>query len=220
MNGQIVIGTSLLENATMLYPDCVQVLARGLCDQQAGTMRRIHVVGGPGSGKTTVSRQLAIRLGAPTFDLDEIAYLGGAGAKRALAERLADIAAIRTQPAWITEGIYLWWVDDLFRDADAIVWLDVSWRVAAWRIVVRHARASLAGTNRHPGVGKLFRFLRSTHRYYVDPVLRPPRAPDDEGVVTRAHTANQLAPYGHKLVHSRDSTAVATFLHRLDQGRG
>jgi len=108
------------------------------------------------------------------FDLDEIAYVGGAGPKRSLAERLSDISAIQSQPAWITDGIYLFWVDGLLQSADAIVWLDVPWRVAAWRIVVRHVRASLAGTNRHPGFGKLLRFLNGARRYYVDPSLRPP----------------------------------------------
>jgi shikimate kinase len=180
---------------------------------------RVHIVGGPGSGKTTVARELATRSGAPIFDLDQVAYLNGAGPKRSLAERLADIAAIRIRPEWITEGIYLWWVDDLLREADAIVWLDVPWRIAAWRIISRHARASLAGTNRHPGLQRLVRFLRSSHRYYVDAALRPPNSPDEDGVVTRAQTAKELAAFGDKLVRCADSAAVALFLHKAELRR-
>jgi thymidylate kinase len=168
-------------------------------------LRRIHVIGGPGSGKTTLARQFAARLNAPAFDLDEIAYLGGAGPQRPLAERVADVAAIAAQPAWITEGIYLWWIEELLRSADAIVWLDVPWPVAAVRIVKRHARARLAGTNRHPGFGKLLRFLRSTRGYYLDPSLRPP-------ALSRALTARELAPCRSRVVRCTTSADAAELL--------
>lgn len=178
-------------------------------------LRRVHVIGGPGSGKTTLSRQLAVRLGIPTTDLDEIAYAGGVGAKRPAAERLPEVRAIAAGPAWVTEGIYLWWTDDVFRAADVIVWLDLPWRVAAWRIVVRHIRSSLAGTNRHPGVRKLWRFLRSTRTYHIEASSKTAAAPDDDGAITRALTAREWAPYAEKLVRCSDSAEVSSFLSRV-----
>src|SRR5215216_5390792 len=135
-------------------------------------MRRVHLIGGPGSGKSTLARRLAQQLRAPVLDLDEIAYTGGAGAKRPLAARIADVAAIVAGPAWIAEGIYLWWIDDLLRAADTILWLDVPWRTAAWRICLRHVRTSVAGSNRHAGLTRLARFLRHTRRY--SPIRRRP----------------------------------------------
>jgi hypothetical protein len=162
-----------------------------------------------------VARQLANLLNAPVFDLDEIAYVGGAGPKRSLAERLEDVAAIANQPTWLTEGIYLWWVGDLWRAADAIVCLDVPWRIAAWRIVLRHVRASLAGTNRHPGFGQLLRFVIASHRYCVDPLLRAPCAPDEDGLITRAQTAKELADYRCKLIRCSGAADVAAFLRRV-----
>jgi hypothetical protein len=174
------------------------------------TPRRVHVIGGPGSGKTTLARQLAERVSVLAFDLDSVAY--AAGAKRPLDERRADLSDIILRGGWITEGIYLWWVDDLLRSADSIVWLDISWRTAAWRIVLRHIRASLAGTNPHPGIPRLIRFLRSSRRYYLDASLLPPTAPDDDGAVSRARTATELGCYAGKLVRCRTSAAAARFL--------
>jgi hypothetical protein len=46
----------------------------------------------------------------------------------------------------------------------------------------------------------------------VDASLRQPAAPDDDGVVTRAHTAREVTMYGSKLVRCSTSTEVATFL--------
>jgi adenylate kinase family enzyme len=177
------------------------------------TARRAHVVGGPGSGKTTLARRLAACLEAPAFDLDEIGFEGGAGPKRPLDVRLADVARIAAQPAWVTEGVFLWWTDELLDRADVIVWLDIRWHVAAWRIVLRHLRASMAGCNRHPGLRRLARFLLWVRTYYVATSPAAPTAPDDDSAVNRASTAAHLAAYANKVVHCRRSSDVAAFLN-------
>ena len=182
--------------------------------EESAPGRRIHIVGGPGSGKTTLARRLAIRDALPVHDLDAVAYERGAGPKRPLDLRLADARRIAAGPAWVTEGIYLWWTDELLRAADAIVWLDLPWRIAARRIVVRHARASLAGTNRHRGIRKLVTFLRSTRSYHHGPAVAP-AAPDDDGAITRSATARILSPYADKLVHCRTPAEVTTVLDTL-----
>ncbi|HYF66097.1 MAG TPA: isopentenyl transferase family protein [Herpetosiphonaceae bacterium] len=163
---------------------------------------RIHIVGAAGSGKTTLAQALARRTGAPVHDLDRVAYVGGASARRPLDQKLAEVAAIAAQPAWVTEGIYLWWIDDLLRGADLIVWLDPPWRVAAWRIVRRHLLASWRGTNLHPGLVRLWRFVRRQRRYHTNR-RPPPAAPDDDGATTRQRTEQALAAYAGKLVRCR-----------------
>lgn len=84
-------------------------------------MRRVHVIGGPGSGKTTLARRLAFPGGMPLYELDADRYEHGAGAKRPLADKLSDINDLAAQPSWIPEGVFLWWTDALLQHAETIV---------------------------------------------------------------------------------------------------
>lgn len=161
--------------------------------------QRIHIVGGPGSGKSTLAREIAANLDAPCFDLDEVAYEGGAGSRRSRESRLEALAVIAQQPRWVTEGIYLWWTDRLFSAADLIVWLDLPWSLAVHRIVGRHVRTSLAGNNRHSGLLKLVRFLLWTRHYYFDPEMSPAPA-DRDAIVTRSATAHAVIPWKDRLL--------------------
>lgn len=181
-------------------------------------LRRIHIIGGAGSGKTTLARQLAELIDAPAYDLDAIGYENGAGPARPLALRLKDVRAIAEQPAWITEGIFLWWTDALFQAADQIVWLDLPWPVAVWRIVLRHLRLSWIGNNPHSGLLKLCRFVKwQVETYYWRQIIVPV-APDDDSAVTRAATAQVLAPHQHKVTRLRTARSVNAFIERFTTG--
>lgn len=182
-------------------------------------IRRVHIIGGPGSGKTTLARILSERMRTPPFDLDEIGYEGGAGPSRPLAVKLEDVRRIASQPTWITEGAFLWWTEDLFHAADVIVWLDLPFRIAARRIVLRHLKAELAGRNRHPGWRNLLRFLNGVRRYHRSETPARPRALDDDGAVTRYATAEALTPYVSKVVHCWCPANVASFLASLPEPR-
>lgn len=157
---------------------------------------------------------LGRRIGVPAYDLDEIGYQGGAGDQRPLDARLADVCAIAAQPGWVTEGVFLGWTDELLRAADVILWLDMPWRVAAWRIIARHVRASLAGTNRHPGILRLLRFLRLAMRYYLSSEAGPVVL-DNDGSNSRAATSGHLEPFWGKVVRCRSADEAETFLASL-----
>jgi len=181
-------------------------------------MNRIHVIGGPGSGKTTLGRRLAILGGMPLHELDTIGYVHGAGARRPLADKLSDINNLAEQPSWIVEGIFLWWTEALLQNADVILWLDPPWRIAAWRILLRHAKASLNGTNRHRGLRRLLSFVLGSRAYYRDPPVAP-QSPDDDNAVTRAGTEQALTPFRAKVVRCRRKSDIDAFVARWMNAR-
>jgi len=104
---------------------------------------RIAVVGGPGSGKTTVAAALARQLDVPHIELDALWWQPGwraAGAevlRARLEERLSDATT-----GWVIDGNYLEEVarTTVLPATDVLLWLDLPRPVAVRRAVARTAR--------------------------------------------------------------------------------
>ena len=182
--------------------------------QGRSSVKRIFIIGGPGSGKTTLARKLAAITDAPIHELDLVGYENGAGAKRALPDKLRDVETIAESEKWIAEGVFLWWTERLAEQADMVIWLDVPWHLAWWRIVSRHVKTSISRTNRHRGWRKLRYFLQNARRYYTGKESRP-ESIDDDRTVTRDATELELARHRHKLVHCRNTRDVAAIVRLL-----
>jgi adenylate kinase family enzyme len=138
------------------------------------TPSRIHITGGPGSGKTYAATRLAGMLGLPIYDLDglllaELEDLPELEDAELCVQRLRQQASsLAAADAWISDGAYLSWSQPFFDRAEIILWFDTPWRVASWRIALRHLKAELARKNRFPGWRRLYRFWRWSGRYYAN----------------------------------------------------
>jgi chloramphenicol 3-O-phosphotransferase len=169
-------------------------------------VKRIHLTGHPGSGKTSLARRLASEFAVPHYDLDWVAYTER-GARPA-DERGLDVGRIAAGSGWVTEGAYSGWVRPLLDAADVVLWLDVPWRVCAWRMVKRHALAELQRDNQHPGWRRLFGFIGYTRGYFDLSRAEP-------GQTTRDAVAAELATLGPKVLRCRSSGEVRAALGRL-----
>ena len=180
-------------------------------------MQRILIVGGAGSGKTTLARKLGTYLNVPFYDSDEIGYEGGVGAPRPRNVQLADLERITTQPAWVVDGAMLW-TNIVLQRADTIVWLDLPWRIRRWRIITRHIKADLARNNRHSGYLKLYRFYISSRNYERDETISTPQPPNGDIYENRATVVHYLEQYKSKVIHCRTTADVARFERTVTPG--
>ena len=108
---------------------------------------KIRIIGGPGSGKSFLAKELSKRYGIPHYDLDELFWkneAGPYGTKRDPQERDAMLERILREENWIIEGVYYAWCLRCFEDADKIYLLDVPRYQYRHRIIRRVVRRKLA----------------------------------------------------------------------------
>lgn len=117
-------------------------------------MRRVVVVGGPGSGKTRLAAELATRLHVPHVEMDALWWEPN-WTPVSQDEFRARLVKVVAEDGWVLDGHY---VDEgaasiAWQAADTIVWLDLPRRVAIRRAIRRSTwrvlrRTELWGTNR------------------------------------------------------------------------
>lgn len=182
---------------------------------------RIHVIGGPGSGKTTLARHIGSYLGIENFELDQIAFTGQDFAERPFSDRVADISTIANRGAWVTEGLFVHWTDELLENARIIVWLDnVSWQRGMVRIARRFVQSALHEAKKRQGLQRFTRFqdyarhvkqfiqVIFTSRAYYTGNASPPNG----RIESRSSTAAYLEAYKEKVIHCYSDEAVEAFV--------
>ena len=152
-------------------------------------MSRIFIIGSSGSGKTTLALELSSMLHIPHYDLDKIGWKNGNNFEA----YVEDAITIAEQPDWVAEGNFIIWTDPLLYKADYIILLEISWLVAAWRILTRHVSKSLRGVNPYPGwngVKLLYPLLRDTRTYCRNRISSNPKVAESVRRYTEEHEAD------------------------------
>jgi adenylate kinase family enzyme len=123
-------------------------------------VRRVSVVGNAGSGKTTLGRALADRLGVSFVELDSVFHQPG-WRPLPVDEFRRRVEELVAGDGWVMDGNYSAVRDLVWARADTVVWLDLPRRTVMWQVVSRTLRRTLTRVelwngNREPLAG-LFR---------------------------------------------------------------
>ena len=135
-------------------------------------VRRIHIIGSTGSGKSYIANVLSRRLNLPVFDLDDLFWNRSAstyGVRTAGDVRDRKLAQIAASDAWIIEGVYHQWVGPSFDRAELILILVPSVWVRDVRVVRRFIKRKLGLVpSKRESLRDLWQLLRWNHGYDRD----------------------------------------------------
>ncbi|MGR5196038.1 adenylate kinase [Vibrio rotiferianus] len=99
-------------------------------------MRRINVVGSSASGKSTFSKQLAMKLGVTYLEMDRLFWLPDW--KELDDETFFDkVVDVTQQDAWVLDGNYSRTQPYKWQRVDTIIWLDYSRAITTYRSITR-----------------------------------------------------------------------------------
>ena len=130
---------------------------------------KIHIIGGPGSGKSFLADRLSRQLGIPHYDLDDLQWdnaAAGYGTKRNPQQRDALLHQILQQEDWIIEGVYHKWCGPCFAQADRIYLLEVPRSRYRFRILRRFFRRKLGlEPGKRESLRSVAQLLRWADRY-------------------------------------------------------
>lgn len=91
-----------------------------------GYMKRVTIIGSPGSGKTTLSRIIAEKTGLPLIHLDRYFHdksygFNGHGDKK----WISHVKKLTLRSEWIIEGNYRGTLESRLKRSDLIIFLDI-----------------------------------------------------------------------------------------------
>lgn len=110
----------------------------------ASAPRRIVVIGTTGSGKTTLARAIAARLGVPHAEQDAWNHLPG-WQEAPLEDFRAQVEQFTAGERWVMDGNYSKARDLGWTRADTLIWLDYPAGVVFWQLLRRTLRRMSSG---------------------------------------------------------------------------
>ena len=185
-------------------------------------MLKIQILGGPGSGKTTLGAEIGAKFDLPFYEMDVVGMRNGTDNRAWIRDAFEFI----TLPGWVMEGGAILWNEPILEYADYIILLEVPWRTAAYRIIHRHVVKSLRGINPHPGIRSLITFLRNNRPYYLNQ-CRPELVETMNRCIEEQRTSAEpidaerllvrLETYGIEIIRPPTATFVRQYLEKYKQ---
>jgi adenylate kinase family enzyme len=102
-------------------------------------MNRILVIGCSGGGKSTLARELELKLGSPIVHLDVLFWRPG-WVESSYDEFRPKVEAAVAEDRWIMDGNYSRTFDIRMPRADTVIWVDQPRLLCIWRAFARTMR--------------------------------------------------------------------------------
>jgi adenylate kinase family enzyme len=136
---------------------------------------KIHIIGGPASGKTWLANHLSSQFKVSAFNLDDIFWDKNSdryGIQTSPEKRDDELRKILAFPSWIIEGVYYSWLMHSFQSADLIVVLKVPTALRDFRILKRFVkRKSGIHKTKHESIANVLQLIMWNHRYHKNNLL-------------------------------------------------
>ncbi|MBT3994695.1 MAG: hypothetical protein HOF01_02760 [Chloroflexi bacterium] len=164
-------------------------------------IRKIFITGGAGVGKTTLGKQLSDRIDVPFIELDDVMWnLDENGDAASTEVRKVRVSEIVGQQSWIVEGSYVGPAQDLWRDAELVIFMEASVGIVMWRLFLRHLKAELKRNNKHKGWRNLAKFMKVVFKANRDPYIGDIDSNNDEPKLTLARIIAKREQHPEKLL--------------------
>jgi len=102
-------------------------------------MKRIAIVGAPGSGKSTMALAIGERLSLPVFHMDHIHWKPGWVA-RDRTKKIVLARDVLAREQWVFEGGFSAIQSERVARAQMLIWLDLPLGLRVWRVAKRTIR--------------------------------------------------------------------------------
>ena len=124
---------------------------------------KIAIIGGPGTGKSTLANNLGKELNLPIYHLDGIHHLAN-WVPRDKAERDKIILEKTQEPKWVIDGTYKATLEERVKKADLIIFLNYSTIAKLKVILSRHFKVKGKERPEIPGCKEKmdFKFIKQT----------------------------------------------------------
>lgn len=134
-----------------------------------GNIKKVHIIGSVGSGKTTLAKNLSKQLEVPHYELDNVVWERAKpnDIRRSEEERDEVLQNIIQTDCWIIEGVHHTWVGESFQEADFIFFIDTSYSKRTYRIIIRFIKQKfgLEKANYQPTF-EMFRKMFKWNKYF------------------------------------------------------
>lgn len=129
--------------------------------------KKIHIIGGPGSGKSYLANLISKQTNIKNYDLDDIFWDNSFGIRADTKTRDMNLHKILSNDYWIIEGVYYSWLDESFSRSDIVIVLKINVYIRDWRIIKRFLKRKigLIPCNKKETFKRLAGLIKWNHNY-------------------------------------------------------